>query len=80
MENPIKVHFHLNPQGCVTLSIECPSCAKNQDLPIVDLHTGLGFICDCGEDIPLHAETLVPVARELDLLQHLIERTVTLPV
>jgi hypothetical protein len=80
MENPVKVHFHLNPQGCIQLSLECPACAKYQDLPIVDLQTGLGLICDCGEDIPLHTETLTPVIKEMEMLEHLIERTVTLPV
>lgn len=80
MENPVKIHFHCNPQGCITLTIQCPTCNDQQDLPIADVNSGIGFMCKCGEDFPIHAEALKPVALELDELQHLIQRTIVLPV
>jgi len=55
-------------------------CNKGQDLPVGYAHTGMGFTCPCGEDIPLHHEALLPVERELEELAHLIERSVTLAV
>lgn len=80
MENPVTIHFHCNSQGCINLTIQCPTCNDQQDLPIADVTSGIGFICKCGEDFPIHAEALKPVARELDELYHLIQRTIVLPV
>jgi len=80
MEKPIRVRFHLNEQGCIGLTIVCPSCDKGHDLTVADAHTGMEFTCQCGEDIPLHAEALWPVKRELEELAHLIERSVTLAI
>ena len=80
MENPVKVHFQCNPDGCIEMSLQCPTCGEQQNLPAADVPTGIGFICPCGEDIPLHAEALKPIAHELEELRHLIARTITLPV
>jgi len=80
LESPIRVHFHLNKRGCIELTLVCPMCNKGQDLPVGYAHTGMGFTCPCGEDIPLHHEALLPVERELEELAHLIERSVTLAV
>ncbi|MEE4284204.1 MAG: hypothetical protein V2I41_19870 [Pseudomonadales bacterium] len=80
MENPVKVHFHCNLQGCITLALQCPTCGEQQGLPITDVDSGIGFICKCGEDIPIHAEALKPVAHELEELRHLIQRTIVLPI
>lgn len=80
MENPVQVHFHCNAEGQIALSLGCPGCGQSQALPISAVRTGLGFVCPCGEEIPLHAEALAPVAQELQELRHLIERTITLAV
>ena len=79
-ENPFQVHFSCNPEGCIDLSMQCPTCGDEQNLPIADVTSGIGFICACGEDIPLHTEALKPVARELEELRHLIKRTIVLPI
>jgi hypothetical protein len=80
MENPVKIHFHCNLQGSIILALQCPTCGEQQDLPITDVDSGIGFICKCGEDIPIHAEALKPVAHELEELRHLIQRTIVLPI
>ncbi|XOV85101.1 MAG: hypothetical protein ACFHXK_08230 [bacterium] len=76
----MKIHFQCNAQGCIKLAIQCPTCSELQDLPIADVQSGIGFICKCGEEFPLHAQALKPVAHEVDELRHLIRRTITVPV
>ena len=80
MENNVKVHFRWSPDWQLRMLLECPICTKQQELAFDSVATGEEFTCECGEDIRLTPGALLPVRHELDELQHLIQKTVTLPV
>ena len=80
MKDDLKLHLKLNSNYALQLDLECPSCHAMQEVPLIDVHTGMSFVCTCGEEFPINATAFLPVQHELDELQHLLAKTITLPL
>lgn len=73
-------HLDVDADYQLRLSVECPSCHERQAVPMVNVHTGMGFVCACSDEFPISVAAFEPVQRELDELRHLLQKTITLPI